>query len=163
MDKDTDIGGSQHRFPITSHSAIVAAGSDNQQVRQRALAVIVASYWKPAYKYIRFKWQASNEDAKDLTQGFFAAAIEKNYITGYDSSKASFQTFLRTCLDRFVANQRKAEQRKKRGGDVELFSLDSTELHRSITILKEIYVENEITAREDLDPYGIGVVRRGER
>ena len=124
MDKDTDIGGSQYRFPLTSHSAIVAARSDNQQVRQRALAIIVASYWKPAYKYIRFKWQASNEDAKDLTQGFFATAIEKNYFTGYDSTKASFQTFLRTCLDRFVANQRKAEQRKKRGGDTELASLD---------------------------------------
>ena len=124
MDRDTDIGGSQHRFPVTSHSAIVAARSDNQHVRQRAFATIVASYWKPAYKYIRFKWQASNEDAKDLTQGFFAAAIEKNYFAGYDSAKASFQTFLRTCLDRFVANQKKAEQRKKRGGGIEVFSLD---------------------------------------
>jgi len=124
MDRDTDIGGLQHRFPVTSHSAIVAARSDDQQVRQRAFSAIVASYWKPAYKYIRFKWQASNEDAKDLTQGFFAAAIEKNYFAGYDSAKASFQTFLRTCLDRFVANQKKAEQRKKRGGGADLFSLD---------------------------------------
>ena len=86
--------------------------------------MILASYWKPVYKYIRLKWQANNEDAKDLTQGFFATAFEKNYFATYDPSKASFQTFLRTCLDGFVANERKAGQRLKRGGDVQHFQLD---------------------------------------
>lgn len=93
-------------------------------MRQRAFDTILASYWKPVYKYIRFKWNASNEDAKDLTQGFFTTAFEKNYFATYDSSKASFQTFLRTCLDGFVANERKAGQRLKRGGDLEHFQLD---------------------------------------
>jgi RNA polymerase sigma factor (sigma-70 family) len=93
-------------------------------VRQRAFDTILASYWKPVYKYIRLKWQANNEDAKDLTQGFFANAFEKNFFATYDSAKASFQTFLRTCLDGFIANERKAGQRLKRGGDVEHFQLD---------------------------------------
>jgi RNA polymerase sigma factor (sigma-70 family) len=93
-------------------------------VRQRAFDTILASYWKPVYKYIRLKWQANNEDAKDLTQGFFANAFEKNFFATYDSTKASFQTFLRTCLDGFIANERKAGQRLKRGGDVEHFQLD---------------------------------------
>ena len=93
-------------------------------MRQRAFDTILASYWKPVYKYIRFKWNAGNEDAKDLTQGFFTTAFEKNYFVAYDSSKASFQTFLRTCLDGFVANERKAGQRLKRGGDLEHFQLD---------------------------------------
>lgn len=65
MDRDTDIGGPQHRFPVTSHSAIIAVRSNDQGKRERALDTILASYWKPAYKYIRIKWQASNEDAKD--------------------------------------------------------------------------------------------------
>jgi len=124
MDPDTDIGGGRQRFPVTSHSAIVAARSDDREVRERALETILTSYWKPAYKYIRLKWLASNEDAKDLTQGFFALAIEKNYFAGYDSTKASFQTYLRTCLDGFVANQKKSDQRLKRGGGVVSFSLD---------------------------------------
>src|SRR5262249_27449361 len=67
---------------------------------------------------------ANNEDAKDLTQGFFANAFEKNHFANYDASKASFQTFLRTCLDGFVANERKAAKRLKRGGDHEHFQLD---------------------------------------
>ena len=124
MDRDTDIGGPQHRFPATSYSAIIAAASDDQQVRERALETIVASYWKPAYKYLRIKWQTSNEDAKDLTQGFFTTAIEKSYFAGYDASKASFQTFLRTCLDRYVSNEKKAAQRLKRGAGVPHLSLD---------------------------------------
>src|SRR6266536_2947870 len=87
MDQDTDIGGPGHRFPVTSHSAIIAARSTDQDVRQRAFATIVESYWKPAYKYVRIKWQATNEDAKDLTQGFFATAIEKDYFRSYDPVK----------------------------------------------------------------------------
>jgi DNA-directed RNA polymerase specialized sigma24 family protein len=124
MDLDTDIGGPLNRFPITRQSAIVAAASSDAQVRQRALETIVSSYWKPAYKYLRIKWQASNEDAKDLTQSFFTTAIEKHYFADYDATKASFQTYFRTCLDRFVVNQKKAEQRLKRGAGVPHLSLD---------------------------------------
>jgi DNA-directed RNA polymerase specialized sigma24 family protein len=124
MDPDTDIGGPLHKFPATNHSAIVGARSDDQLTRRRAFDIILASYWKPAYKYIRLKWQADNEDAKDLTQGFFANAFEKNHFARYDARQASFQTFLRTCLDGFVANERKAGGRLKRGGNVSHYQLD---------------------------------------
>ena len=100
------------------------ARSTDQVVRQRAFETILAGYWKPVYKYIRFKWRPTNEDAKDLTQGFFTNAFEKNHFANYDASKASFQTFLRTCLDGFVANELKAGARLKRGGDREHFQLD---------------------------------------
>ena len=124
MDPDTDIGGPLHKFPITNHSAVVAARSDDEIVRRRAFDAILNSYWKPVYKYVRLKWQASNEDAKDLTQGFFANAFEKNHFASYDAAKASFQTFLRTCLDGFIANERKAGQRLKRGGGMDHYQLD---------------------------------------
>ena len=133
MDRDTDIGGLDHRFPRTRDSAIVAARSSDQEVRQRAFASIVEGYWKPVYKYIRIKWQASNEDAKDLTQGFFAVAIEKDYFAGYDSEQASFQTFIRTCLDRFISNHRKSEQRLKRGGGADHFSLDFIQVENELS------------------------------
>jgi hypothetical protein len=45
------------------------------------------------YRYVRIRWRCSNEDAKDLTQTFFAAAIEKNILHGYDASKGTFRTF----------------------------------------------------------------------
>lgn len=149
MDPDTDIGGPLHKFPVTNHSAIINARSDDQLVRRRAFDTILASYWKPVYKYIRLKWRADNEDAKDLTQGFFAHAFEKNYFATYDACKASFQTFLRTCLDGFVANERKAGQRLKRGGDMAHYQLDfaaaEDELaaHASSTLSPEDYFHRE--------------------
>jgi RNA polymerase sigma factor (sigma-70 family) len=124
MDPDTDIGGPNHRFPATNESAILRIRSGDQEARVRAFETILTSYWKPAYKYIRWKWHASNEDAKDLIQGFFAVALEKNYFAAYDPKKASFQTFLRTCLDGFVSNQQKSNQRLKRGGLCEHLDLD---------------------------------------
>jgi RNA polymerase sigma factor (sigma-70 family) len=128
---------------VTSHSAIIAARSDDPEMRQRAFATIVEGYWKPVYKYVRIKWQAANEDAKDLTQGFFAAAIEKDYFRSYDPAKASFQTFIRACLDGFVANQRKSEQRLKRGGGADHFSLDFSEAENefSLQLVSEITPE----------------------
>lgn len=143
MDPDTDIGGALHKFPVTNHSAILGARSADQLVRRRAFDTILTSYWKPAYKYIRLKWQADNEDAKDLTQGFFANAFEKNHFASYDAAKASFQTFLRTCLDGFVANERKAGRRLKRGGHMDHYQLDF------------ITAENELAAHassRDLSP-----------
>jgi len=121
---DTAIGGPDGRFPPTRRSAIEAARSDDANERQRGFESIVAVYWKPVYKYIRIKWHKSNEDAKDLTQAFFTQAFEKRFFDGYDSSKARFRTFVRVCLDGFLANEEKAAHRIKRGGQALILSLD---------------------------------------
>lgn len=124
MDADTDIGGGSDRFPATRHSVIAATASSDPEVRRRAYEALVAAYWKPVYKYVRLKWGYSNEDAKDLTQAFFTRAMEKDFFAGYDQRLARFRTYLRTCLDRFVANERKAAGRIKRGGGAQILSLD---------------------------------------
>jgi RNA polymerase sigma factor (sigma-70 family) len=114
MDADTQMGGGNARFPETRHSAVAAARSEDCARRAVGYGAIVAAYWKPVYRYIRAKWRRSNEDAKDLTQGFFALALEKSYFQSYDSGKGTFRTYLRTCLDRYLANDRKFESRQKR-------------------------------------------------
>ena len=121
---DFSNGTPRDKFPVTRLSAVVAASSSNQEERTRAFQVLVSAYWMPVYKYVRIKWNKQTEDARDLTQGFFLEAIEKNFFGRYDASKAKFRTFLRTCLDGFVANQNKAASRIKRGGDAAIFSLD---------------------------------------
>jgi len=143
---DTLIGGSQDKFPLTQWSAIVALRSDEQKDRARAFDAIVATYWKPVYKYIRLKWSKSNEDAKDLTQGFFAKALEKDFFQSYDPAKARFRTFLRTCLDGFVANENKAAQRLKRGGEAQILSLNFESAEGELKYA-------EIPSPESLDDY----------
>jgi RNA polymerase sigma factor (sigma-70 family) len=116
MDADTEIGGTAGAFPDTHTSTVRGAGSADLARRQLSHSVIVSSYWKPVYRYIRIRFGKSNEDAKDLTQSFFALAIDKNFLAGYEPERGSFRTYLRTCLDRFLANQHKYEGRLKRGG-----------------------------------------------
>jgi RNA polymerase sigma factor (sigma-70 family) len=133
MSGDTDIGGARTSFPDTQVSAVLAARDERPAVRARAAETIVACYWKPIYKYIRRRWGASNDDAKDLTQGFLTALLERGILAQFDPGRARFRTYLRVCLDGFVANERRAAGRLKRG-EGKVLSLDfaaaETELAR---------------------------------
>lgn len=111
-------------FPATRYSVVCAVASTEPEVRQRAFGRLVEAYWKPVYKYLRVRWRSSHEDAADLTQEFFLRSLEKSFFRGYDPEKALFRTYLRTCLDRFAANQRRAEGRAKRGGGARMQPLD---------------------------------------
>lgn len=111
-------------FPVTRHSVIAASASADPDARRQAFAAIVEAYWKPVYKYTRLKWHVPADEAEDLTQAFFARAYEKTYFGAYDASRARFRTFLRTCLDGFIANERKAAGRLKRGGGALVVPLD---------------------------------------
>jgi DNA-directed RNA polymerase specialized sigma24 family protein len=125
MARDTDMGGpGGDRFPATRHSAVLAAQSDDLIERERGLAILLETYWRPSYKYLRIRFRESNEDAKDLTQSFFTRALEKDFFAGYDAEKGSFRTYLRTCLDRFVSNEKKAAGRAKRSPGTPILPLD---------------------------------------
>jgi len=123
-DSDTQMGGADDRFHSTWRSVLIEARSPDARVRERAVDELVGAYWKPSYKYIRLKWRFANDRAKDLTQSFFANALEKGVFEKFDPARASFRTYLRTCLDNFVANAHEAETRLKRGGGAAMHSLD---------------------------------------
>ena len=111
-------------FPATRRSVVLASRDPDPEVRRTAFAVLVESYWKPVYKYLRVKWQTGEEEAQDLTQSFFLATLEKGTFDRYDPARARFRTFLRTCLDGFAVNEHRAAQRLKRGGGAVPLSLD---------------------------------------
>lgn len=111
-------------FPATRHSVLSLARSGDERSRRRAHEAVAAAYWKPVYKYIRLRWKAEPHDAEDLTQGFFAGAVESTLLDRYDPSRGRFRTYLRTCVDGFVSNARKASTRQKRGGGAVHLSLD---------------------------------------
>jgi len=121
LDRDTAIGGPHGHFPSTQVSLLEAAASG---VPNEALERVIALYWKPVYRFIRFKFGKDNEDAKDLTQSFFASALERDFFARFDPSKASFRTYLRMAVERFAANQHAAQNRQKRGGDIEFEPLE---------------------------------------
>lgn len=127
MDRDTAIGGGSSRFPVTRASVVESLRSDDADARRRACERLVALYWKPLYKYARLKWNRSNEDAKDLIQGFFTIALERESLATFDPSRASFRTFLRLLLDRYASNELKSASCIKRGGDTVTLDFDAAE------------------------------------
>ncbi len=109
---------------MTRRSAVACVGSDDPAERARSFDVLVRAYWKPVYKHVRLRWRRSPDDARDLTQGFFSRAFEKRWLADYDPAKARFRTYLKTCLDRHVAQHARDESRQKRGGQAIKLSLD---------------------------------------
>jgi RNA polymerase sigma-70 factor (ECF subfamily) len=118
-------------FPLTHKSLIERVRSSVPDERERAIETLLAAYWTPIYTYLRVAWNAQHDDAEDLTQEVFARGIPNRVLAQFDPARGRLRTYLRLCLDRFMANQHKAARRLKRGGS-----------HRSVSIyLSDIETE----------------------
>jgi DNA-directed RNA polymerase specialized sigma24 family protein len=122
----------QAGFPPTRHSVLERIRQADPEVRRTAFGDLVDGYWKPVYKHLRITWHLDPDEARDLTQGFFADAFQKAWLEKYDPDKAKFRTFVRVCADRFVMNERQAAARQKRGGGATTLSLDFDGAEREV-------------------------------
>jgi RNA polymerase sigma factor (sigma-70 family) len=125
-------GPSSPVFPSTRYSVIERIRDANAEARREAFGDLIAGYWKPVYKHLRMTWHVAPDEASDLTQAFFADAIEKAWLERYEPEKARFRTFVRVCADRFVMNVRQSAARLKRGGGTTLVSLDFESAEREL-------------------------------
>ncbi len=108
----TQIGGSKEAFERTRWTEILDARTMDADRRRRAVGEVMARYWKPVYAYLRRKGMG-NEEAKDLTQGFFAEVLlGRELIQRADRARGRFRTFLLTALDHFITS----DHRKKAAG-----------------------------------------------
>jgi RNA polymerase sigma factor (sigma-70 family) len=121
---EEDFSFGADRFPPTRRSVIEAARSIDAEEREQALEALCAAYWKPVYKYVRWRWKRPADAAQDLTQGFFAELLERELLEKFDASKSRLRTYLRVCVDSFVINEDKAGRRQKRGGSIPHVALD---------------------------------------
>jgi RNA polymerase sigma factor (sigma-70 family) len=133
-------------FPATQRSVLERVRSADAEIRRAAFGDLAHGYWRPSYHYLRLHWRLAPEDAEDAVQAFFTTAFEKRYVEAYDPAKARFRTFLRTCLDRFVQNRRKAERAAKRGGETDIRSLDFPGAERDLA-------EHLVTEIRDVDRF----------
>lgn len=101
---------------LTTHWSLVlrAAGQDSASAHE-ALCELCRNYWYPLYSYARRQGQ-SPPDAEDLTQGFFARLLEKNYVADANRNQGRFRSFLLTAFKHFLANDWDRKHAQKRGG-----------------------------------------------
>ena len=110
-------------FATTHWTVVLAAGRRSTPQSDRALEELCRTYWYPLYAYVR-RHGHSKEDAEDLTQGFFAAFLRRNYLGDVRSEKGRFRAFLLAALKHFLANEHDRASRQKRGGGQAPLSLD---------------------------------------
>src|SRR5262245_11419952 len=113
----------ERKFATTRWSIVVAARTPEAAEGKSALATLCQTYWYPVYAFIRRRG-ASAADAQDLTQEFFAALLEKDYVRLADRERGRFRTFLLIAVTRFLTKQREREHAAKRGGGRTVLSLD---------------------------------------
>lgn len=110
-------------FATTRWTLVVRAGSITAPESKRALEELCRLYWYPLYAYVRRQGR-SREDAEDITQGFFARFLQRNYLEGLSVEKGRFRAFLLGALKHYLANEHDRNKRLKRGGDSTILSLD---------------------------------------
>lgn len=131
---------------------MLAAGRPEQPEAARALEELCAQYWHPVYAYARRRGNSA-EDARDLTQGFFADMLEKGSLVRADPQRGRFRTFLLAAMKNHVAGQWRRGQALKRGGGFELLQLDfdSGEISYQATSANELSPEAAYDRRWALD------------
>lgn len=114
-------------FDTTRWSMVLAARDGTDEAARRALGSLCEAYWMPVYAYIRRRGHGSDE-AADLTQGYFALLLEKNFLASVRPELGRFRSFLLRSVQHFLSNERDRERAVKRGGGqipVSLSAVDS--------------------------------------
>ncbi len=122
---DQGISGDRE-FPLTSWSVIAHARDADSPDYARHLHRLIEVYWRPVYGFIRHSWAKTHEDAKDLTQDFFATVVlDRELVSTYARERGSFRTFLRTTIRRFLHDVERGRTRQKRGDGLPPLALDA--------------------------------------
>lgn len=116
-------------FNTTRWTLIRAAGAPTEdESKAHALERLCSAYWMPLFHYIRRKGHAQ-EEARELTQEFFARLLQKNWLGDADPGRGRFRSFLLGAANHFLNNEWSRSQRLKRGGGASFVSFDAVPDH----------------------------------
>ncbi len=101
------------RFRTTQWTVLLLAGSGDA-AGDAAMEQFCTAYWYPIYVFIRRRG-SNPDDARDLTQGFFAKLLEEEWLGGVERRETRFSTLLLTVLKNFLINQHARDTAQKRG------------------------------------------------
>jgi RNA polymerase sigma factor (sigma-70 family) len=126
----TGIGSSERHgtaaFSTTNWSVVLEAQGQSPAA-QAALEKLCHTYWRPICAFVR-RQGTEPEEAKDLTQGFFALLLERRDFDTVRKEKGRLRSYLLTSLKHFLTNERSRAMAIKRGKGQRLISLD--QLHQ---------------------------------
>jgi DNA-directed RNA polymerase specialized sigma24 family protein len=122
----TDMGGLRESF-LTTHWSLIENIQQHADKDRFLIGLLLERYWKPVYCYLRRKGY-QNEEAKDLTQGFFhEIVLNRGLVDRADSSKGRFRSFLLHALDQFLIDRKRRESTKNHIPKEKLVPFDITD------------------------------------
>ena len=107
----------------TTHWSIVLAAQGPSPAAEEALEKLCRTYWRPIYGFVR-RQGVGPEEAKDLTQGFFALLLERRDFDVIRKEKGRLRSYLLTSFKHFLTNERNRAMAIKRGEGQRLIALD---------------------------------------
>src|ERR1041385_1254581 len=108
----------------TTRWSLVSAACDSQTAgSNEALNELCRTYWQPVFAFVR-RTVSNPDDARDLTQGFFADLLRDRSLSRADAQEGRFRSFLLGALKHFLADERDRARAKERGGRIEFVPLD---------------------------------------
>jgi DNA-directed RNA polymerase specialized sigma24 family protein len=113
------------RLATTRWSIVLAAADPGAPEARAALAILCETYWMPVYEFIRHIRRRTPDDARELTQAFFARVVERGDFGNARRDRGRFRSFLLTAVRHFLSNQMEYQAAQKRGGDRLHVSLDA--------------------------------------
>ena len=115
----------QATFHTTRWTRVCAAKSDSEDGR-KALADLCDAYYEPVLAYLRCEVR-DGDAARDAAHAFFAQMLAGGGLARAEREHGRFRSYLLGAVKHFLAHQREAAQRMKRGGGVDVASLDEPE------------------------------------
>jgi RNA polymerase sigma factor (sigma-70 family) len=108
---------------VTTHWSVVLEAQGESPAAQEALEKLCRTYWRPIYGFVR-RQGADPEQAKDLTQGFFALLLERRDFDAVRKEKGRLRSYLLTSLKHFLTNEHQRAMAIKRGEGQQLVALE---------------------------------------
>ena len=107
----------------TTRWSVVLAAQGPSPAAEAAVEKLCRTYWRPIYGFLR-RQSVRPEEAKDLTQGFFALLLERRDLNAVRREKGRLRSYLLTSLKHFQANERERAMAIKRGEGQQLIPLE---------------------------------------
>jgi hypothetical protein len=109
----TSMGGTRQAF-LTTQWSLIKGIQECKKQDKALIGFLLGQYWKPVYCYLRHKGH-DNEQAKDLTQGFFhEVVLNRDLVERADQSRGRFRAFLLHALKQYANKQDLKERAQKR-------------------------------------------------
>ncbi len=111
-------------FHTTRWSRVCDAKEDTDDGK-RALAELCEAYYEPVIVYLHYELR-DGDRARETAHNFFTEILAGGKIRGAERDCGRFRSYLLGSVKHFLANERAAQGRLKRGGGVKQLSFDET-------------------------------------